>query len=516
MVKLKINNTQIEVEEGTILIDAANHVGIKIPTMCTNGEIEHFTSCMICIVKDAKNGKLIPSCTAIVENGMEIITDDDEIAEARKTALELLLSDHTGDCEAPCQIACPAFMNIPLMNRLIAIGQTEDALNIVRKDIALPGVLGRICSAPCEKACKRAAIDEAVSICLLKRFSYDNKAKDIVVSSSKITGKTVAVIGAGVAGLSAAYYLQIRGIQANIFDKNDYAGGEIRYSIPDDKLDKAVLDNEIEIIKKTGVVFFQKSIIDKAGFYKLQQDYDAVIIACGNYSKEIEDWGIENNGKQVIVNKDNYKTNIDKVFAIGNGNRPSQQAIRSAAQGKDVAQIIISIFNGKDISNKKKRFNSSTGKIIEQEFSEYLKESNSKKRLYPISFEDGFSFDEAQIEASRCLHCDCRKPNDCKLRDYSDLYNANRKRFSYSQRKPVKKLMVHESIIYEPGKCIKCGICVRITAKYKEEFGFTFIGRGFDVEVAIPFDKKMEQAFIKTAELVAKECPTGALARKRP
>ena len=514
MIKLKINNINIQAEEGSSILEAAKKIGIEIPTMCMNGEIDHFTSCMICIVKDLKNGNFIPSCTAKVEDGMEIIIEDDEIAEARKTALELLLSDHTGDCEAPCRIACPAFMNIPLMNRLIAAEKTNEALQVVRKDIALPGVLGRICSAPCEKACKRASIDNNVSICLIKRFSYDYSKKNIVVDTPKYSDRKVAIIGSGPAGLSAAYYLQLQGIKATIFDKNQYAGGEIRYSIADDKLDKAVLDNEIEIIKKTGVEFFQKSIIDKSGFLKLQQDYDAVIIACGNYSKEIEDWGLENNGKQVIVNKDNYKTNIDKVFAIGNVNRPTQQAIRSAAQGKDVAQIISEISKGNENIKRQKRFNSSTGKILETEVSEYLKETNSEQKQYPKNPVEGFTPIEAQTEAARCMHCDCRKPDNCKLRDYSDLYNANRRRFAYSDRKPVKKQMEHKTIVYEPGKCIKCGICVRITAKYKEEFGFTFIGRGFDVVISAAFDENLDMAITKTAEIVAESCPTGALARK--
>ena len=94
-------------------------------------------------------------------------------SEARKTALELLLSEHVGDCEAPCQITCPAHMDIPLMNRLLARGKFAEALQVVKKDIALPSVLGRICPAPCEGACRRRSVDEAVSICLLKRFAGD-------------------------------------------------------------------------------------------------------------------------------------------------------------------------------------------------------------------------------------------------------------------------------------------------------------------------------------------------------
>jgi predicted molibdopterin-dependent oxidoreductase YjgC len=145
--KTKDHDTIIEVEEGSTLLDATNALGINIPTMCHNGDLEHFTSCMVCMVKDAKSGKLLPSCTARALEGMEVITMDEEIREARKVALELLMSEHAGDCEAPCRISCPAFMDIPQMNRLIAAGKSQQALEVVLKDIALPGVLGRICPA---------------------------------------------------------------------------------------------------------------------------------------------------------------------------------------------------------------------------------------------------------------------------------------------------------------------------------------------------------------------------------
>ena len=121
--------------------------------------------------RQQNRGYFIPSCALQVTNGMEIIASDPDVMVARRQALELLLSDHVGDCEAPCSLACPAGMNIPLMNRLIGEGRFTEALNVVKEDIALPYVLGYICPAPCEKACRRKQIDEAVSVCLLKRFS---------------------------------------------------------------------------------------------------------------------------------------------------------------------------------------------------------------------------------------------------------------------------------------------------------------------------------------------------------
>ena len=104
MIQIKINGQTIEVQEGTTVIKAAKMAGVTVPSLCYNEELGHFTSCMLCLVKDAANGRLIPSCSVTATDGMSIITDDDEIKEARQTGLELLLSEHVGDCEAPCPL----------------------------------------------------------------------------------------------------------------------------------------------------------------------------------------------------------------------------------------------------------------------------------------------------------------------------------------------------------------------------------------------------------------------------
>ncbi|MBS4062675.1 MAG: hypothetical protein KG029_19935, partial [Bacteroidetes bacterium] len=183
-------------------------------------------------------------------------------------------------------------------------------------------------------------------------------------------------------------------------------------------------------------------------------------------------------------------------------------------QGKEVATAIEQMFQGQPVNGELRRFNSTIGKLLPEEYSEYLKEASSLERQQPESvLMNGFSAEEARKEASRCMHCDCRKPDQCLLRNLAERYKASKKRFAFTARKPLKKVKEHSLIVYEPGKCIKCGICVRLTGKYEEEFGFTFIGRGFDVEIGVPFNEKMNIALQKTAEKVAEACPTGALAK---
>jgi NADH dehydrogenase/NADH:ubiquinone oxidoreductase subunit G len=96
------------------------------------------------------------------------------------------------------------------------------------------------------------------------------------------------------------------------------------------------------------------------------------------------------------------------------------------------------------------------------------------------------------------------------LKDLSGRYHANQRRFMGSERKSMTKYFAHR-IVYEPLKCIKCGICVRMTSKYQEKFGFSFIGRGFDVVIGVPFNETVEAGLAETSEKVAKSCPTGAL-----
>jgi len=511
MITLKINNKEIQVEEGTSVMKAAQQMGIDVPNLCWHDELEHFTSCMLCLVKDKGNGKLFPSCSIKAGEGMEIISDDDEIAEARQTALELLLSEHVGDCEAPCQLGCPAHMNIPLMNRLIAAGKFDESLEVVKRDIALPAVLGRICPAPCEGACHRKTIDEAVSICLLKRFVGDEgNEPDIKPAGS--TGKKVAVVGAGPAGLAAAYYLQLKGIQVTLFDKAEKAGGQLRTEISEEKLPREVLDKEIEAILKTGVEFRGGESIGSESFQSFKKEYDALIIATGAVPEENEKFRLKMAPKGITADRTTYQTSEENVFAIGNALRSSKLAVRSVGQGKEVAFSVLQYLNNQEVKGEPRMFNSRFGKLVNEEFSEYLKESVEAKRIFPDNKNTGgFSDEEAIEEAKRCLHCDCRAIDDCNLRIYSDRYHVDQRRFKTSERRKITKLNTHSTLIYEPQKCIKCGICVRLTEKYGERFGFTYIGRGFDVEVGVPFNEDIQKALTETALKVAEGCPTGAI-----
>ncbi|MFA5326982.1 MAG: 2Fe-2S iron-sulfur cluster-binding protein [Prolixibacteraceae bacterium] len=512
MIKLTIDNHSVEVPTGTSVWQAAQSVGIEIPTMCYLDGTEHFTSCMICLVKDAKNGRFFASCSTPVFEGQHIITNDEETLESRKAALELLLSEHVGDCEAPCQLVCPAHMNIPLMNRLIAKGDFAKALEVVKRDIALPSILGRICPAPCEAGCRRKQVDEAVSICLLKRFVGDEDFKSensYQPKMAELSGKKVAIIGAGPAGLAAAYYLQIKGHQSVIFDKNDSAGGEL-LQIDREILPVEIITQEVAKILAAGVQLRLNETINEFRFLDLQKEFDAVVVAFGAVNEETFDYGLKTTKAGIIADKTSYQTSIPAIFAVGNSVRYSKMAVRSVGQGKEVATIIDNYFKTSEVNGYPERFNSKFGRLAESEFIQYKKDSETAPRQ--LADKSGFTREAAIREAKRCMHCDCRTPESCVLRELSDRYQAVQKRFQGEERFNVEKFVHREGIVYEPNKCIKCGICVRLTRQHQEEFGFTFIGRGFDVKIGVPFNESVQKGLEKTAAIVAKACPTGALA----
>lgn len=514
MIKIKVNGKEIEAEKDLTVLDVLKNEGIHIPKMCFLDNDEHFPTCMICMVKDQKTDRLIPSCSTHIATGMDIISDNEEVKEARKTALELLLSDHVGECDAPCQTNCPAFMDIPLMNRLLAKGQFDEALRVVKKDIALPAVLGRICPAPCERACRRRNIDEPVSICTLKQYAADHDLdhkENFMPELAPSNGKSVGIIGSGPAGLSAAYFLLQKGYQCTLFDKNTLPGGALRYAIPDEKLPKKVLDQEIEIIKKMGAKFQMNHELPSDGLKNLLRQFDGVIIASGEDNAEFD--GIDKKNKSFQTKRNTYQTNMEGIFAIGSAIKPGRVAIRAVAHGKEVALAMDQYIAGETVIGQTQLFNSRIGRMLEDEYDAFMLEADHGPRNETKN-QEGFTLEQVQKEASRCMHCDCRKKFDCQLRDYSHEYEASQKRYFPKERPVVRKVFDHEPIVYEPEKCIKCSICVRITARHQEELGLTFIGKGFDVEISAPFDNNQKGVFEKTAALCAEKCPTSALALK--
>ena len=517
-VKITIDDQEVAVPATGSILDAAAKLNIPVPTLCHLNGYEPFTSCMVCVVYEAETGRLLPACSATVTEGMRIETENDLVRQARKDALDFLLSEHVGDCDAPCRRACPAHMNIPLMIRQIEEGRLEDAIQTIKKDIALPAVLGRICPAPCERGCHRQSYDTPVSICLLKRYVADvdlaRKSPYRPVKKPD-SGKKVAVIGAGPTGLSAAYYLLQLGHACHVCDSHPRPGGMLRYGVPEKKLLRSVLDSEITCIADLGAEFSMECSLGKdMGWETLKKEYDAVVLAVGRIDPAVFGGsGILLSDRGIKIEKKSHQTSVLGFFAGGNAVSESRMAIRAVAHGKSMALAVDRFLANKEGEAPRRRFQSILGKLREEDVGEFLKEADARPRVVPIG-EDGFTEEEALMESSRCFGCDCRKPDSCKLRQYAEEYQADQRRFTYVERGRFQKNIQHDLVVYEPGKCIKCGLCVRITKKNGEKYGLTFVDRGFDVRVEAPLGVPLSQGLEKVAGECVAACPTGALSWK--
>ena len=182
----------------------------------------------------------------------------------------------------PCVSLCPAHVDIPGYIALVKAGRYADAIRLIRKDNPFPTTCGFICEHPCEARCRRNIVDDAVNIRGLKRVAADFAGEVPPPVCSPSTGKRIAVVGGGPVGLSAAYFLQLMGHQTHVFEMLPKLGGMLRYGIPNYRLPKDRLDDDINAILKTGVeVEYGKRIGKDMTIQSLREDYDAVLIAIG-------------------------------------------------------------------------------------------------------------------------------------------------------------------------------------------------------------------------------------------
>ena len=354
MPKLSIDGRSVEVREGATVLDAARELGIGIPTLCWREGFEPSTSCMACVVRIDGARSLVPSCATLALEGMEVESDTEEVHAARRTAIELLMSDHAGDCVAPCQRADAHHVDLPLFLRQVAAGNLAGAA-------AALAVAGVTLDDPAnqdfsraEVACRRGRFDEAVDI-----------------------GRLV-----------------------------DYVAG-----------------------------------------------------------------------------------------AQG---PPASAAASAEAELTTYREFTVRI-----------------SKLSAEEMGELLAGATAGVRVTPAEPERGFTDDEARLEASRCAHCDCRMAHSCVLRDAAEAYGVKPGRFR-AARPSLEQDRSHPLILHEPGKCIRCGLCLQVAERAGERVGLSFVGRGFEMNVKVPFNSPLAEALSIAAEACADVCPTGSLARLVP
>lgn len=240
----------------------------------------------------------------------------------------------------PCVALCPAKVDIPGYIALVKEGRYADAIRLIRKDNPFPTTCGFICEHPCEARCRRNMVDDALNIRGLKRFAADYAGKVPPPPCAPSTGKRVAIVGGGPGGLSSAYYLQLMGHQVTVFEMLPQLGGMLRYGIPNYRLPKDRLDDDIQAILDTGVeVKHGLRIGQDITIQQLRAEYDAVLITIGaSTDKKL---GIEGEDAEGVLSAVQFLRAVGKkeipdltgqeVAVIGGGN-VSMDAVRTAVR----------------------------------------------------------------------------------------------------------------------------------------------------------------------------------------
>jgi len=331
LVTMSINGQVVKARRGDTILEAAKSLKIKIPHLCILKDLEPYGGCRVCVVEVEGMDRPVPSCSTFVEEGMEVTTESAHLQRLRTTYLELMLSDHNAYCVPPCKYGCPTQVDAPAFIGLITEGNYDEAQRVLKENLPFPSIVGRICPHPCESQCRRAEVEEPVSIRISHRF-----VGDIAIEKgfhpeepAEPSGKRVAVIGAGPAGLANAYYLALKGHAVTILEALPEPGGMLRYGIPEYRLPKRVLDAELKPLWDMGVVLKTShglgpdcSIDSLLG----EEGYDAVFLGIGAH--ESMSMGIQQEELEGVIPVIDYLREValgnpvqigDRVAVVGGG-----------------------------------------------------------------------------------------------------------------------------------------------------------------------------------------------------
>ncbi len=668
-IKLTINGKECVGQKGQTILQIAEANGIDIPTLCHNENVKHYGACGVCVVEAANSPKLMRSCSTMASDGMVINTESPRVIQARKIALELLMSDHDGDCRGPCMLNCPAGTDCQLYVKKIAQGDYHGAVETIKEKLPLPASIGRVCPHPCETACRRKMVEEPISIAFLKAFAADKDlASDhpFTADIAPETGKSVAVIGGGPAGLTAAYFLRRHGHKVTVFESMPKLGGMLRYGIPEYRLPKAVLDQEIAAIAAMGVEMKPNFHIGKdASFEEIKNSYDATVIAIGAWSsmkagcpgEDLEGvWGgihllreialgnrpnigqkvcvmgggntamdacrsavrlgakevsvvyrrtldempaekieiheameegvtfrflrnpaeiigengkvkavklqvmelgepdasgrrspvavegkfeileidsfisaigqkvvpagfdVELNRKGIIAaDETTFRTNVEGVFAVGDAtNRGAGIAIAAIGEANKAAEVVHHYLCGENVPYCAPYYSERV--VTPEMLAAQEKKARAEMSCKPaeVRIKDfnemnlGFTEEQAQAEAKRCLECGCHDYYNCSLIKHANRYEIDPKRFAGEKRMSASETKL-VSIERNEGKCILCGLCVRVCDEVAHEGLLGLVGRGFTTVIKPEFRDSAKIAKCADCHKCADACPTGAL-----
>ena len=333
-VTLTIDDQPVVCDKGETILEAAQRVGIHIPTLCHEPRLPAGAACRVCLVEVEGARRTVPSCATLAAAGMVVHTNTDRVRAMRHLYLELLLSDHNSFCTPPCRDACPTHIKIPQFLDHIAHGDYKAGVRKLREDLPFPAILGRVCPRPCEGPCRRQLVEHPITICWLHRFMADQTRADeqdgellLPVEPKADTGKKLAVVGGGPAGLACAFYARLEGHSVKVFEALPHIGGMLRYGIPSYRLPRDVVDDETNVLWRLGV---ELEVNTRLGVdFQLEDllgEYDAVFLALGAFNSN--EMGVEHEDADGVVTAVDFLGELeltgsvhvgDKVTVIGGG-----------------------------------------------------------------------------------------------------------------------------------------------------------------------------------------------------
>src|SRR5438094_166785 len=573
-----IDGKEVTAIPGEAILRAAQRAGFEIPTLCDDEKLAPAAACRMCLVEIEGYHRPMPSCHLPVEPGMKITQASDSLFKLRRQNLEYILSDHNAYCMPPCQVSCPTHIDIPGYLELMSKGQHVEAARLVKEVLPFPYMLGLVCPKPCQEVCRRGLVEEEIAICQCHGYTgelvMEMEQAPTPFPQLPATGKSVAVVGAGPAGMTAAYYAALKGHAVTVFDMMEKQGGIARYGIPEYRLPKVKLDKELNSVWQLRDTEFRGSMMLGRDFSiddLFTQGYDAVFLGIGAWrSNELRVPGEDLPGVIEAINYLRMNAEGDpvpvgkgqKVVVLGGGFTTFDCARTSRRLGAEVTVVYrrsrkemgahYSEVDDAEHEGIRLEFFAGAIRVVEKngrvggiEFqrmalvAEEIAEEEAVPELIDIvpykpeepqvrmpmlpfkerelSFqliENGYDKNAAEKEAARCLQCVCPDVGRCHLQRLSLEHGLTDNRFHRAE--PVdyhdyEYDFSHDFILRDLNKCINCTQCVRICRDVIGANCYGLMGVGYDSIVTTPWNVSLKYTDCVSCGACAETCPTGAL-----
>ncbi len=469
---IQLDGEWVAAAVGETVLQVARRAGRTIPSLCHVDGLDTPDSCLLCVVE--VRGQLLPSCSLKVQPNLVVVTHGPRVQHARQVAMQLLLSEHQGECRAPCELACPAGWDIAEFEQTLPT-QPKEAARMALDGLGLPTTLGQVCDAPCHRACRRGELDRYLDI---RRTHAHLPLGDLELPAPP-QGPAVIVVGGGPTGLAAAHRLVQLGYLPTILERGPRLGGSLLPLLSDD----TPLQADLQILRKLGVQWHTLAPVERADLEAwLGSRFAAAVVAAGPQNPA--NWPAD--PRVVLVsNAGLHGTPIRRVALGRAAAEQVDRALRQVQPGVSPIRL-----RYQDLAAGER------AQLLRPEATAPLPDRDLPDRDLPV-----------EQEAALCLGCGCLQHRDCHLNVVAAQLRVPPARIA-GQRRPLQRDASHRLVVLEAHKCVLCQACVAVA---DGELAMT--GRGFATRPAAAFGLPLAEALSDAAALrAAAVCPTRAFA----